>query len=355
MSRSLSTGLQLVLLAAAIAGVALAPQVLEIFTLMQITLFAAMSILALSLGFIWGFGGILCFGQTAFFGLGGYAYAVAAINLGDSTGAVFVGMLVPAAFAAALGYFMFYGRISDVYLGVITLTVTLILFNLINSTAGDEYRIGAAQLGGFNGMPSVPGLNAPGDPSAVLEPEEIWFVTAGALIAVYVILRLVLVSHFGRVAVAIRENETRASLLGYDPRLYKLLVFVIGGAIAGLAGVLYTNWGAFVSPTIFALSLSAEIIIWITIGGLGTLIGPVLGCVAIQAIVTEIGSQQEFNSNLVLGVILIAFVLLLPRGLVPTAQILWSRALALKARRGGAALFEGGPGGKDDHIAKAAE
>ena len=104
-----------------------------------------MAMLALSQGFIWGYGGIMSFGQSAFFGLGGYAYAVAAINMGDSTVPVAARRSwCPPLFAALLGYFMFYGRISDAYVGVITLTVTVILFNVINSTAGDAYHIGDA-------------------------------------------------------------------------------------------------------------------------------------------------------------------------------------------------------------------
>lgn len=333
MSAKAKLFLQFIALAAAIAATAMAPQVFEVFDLMQLTLFAAMGVLALSLGFIWGFGGILSFGQTAFFGLGGYAYAVAAINYGDSTGAILLAMIVPAIFATVLGYFVFYGRISDVYLGVITLTVTLILFNVVNSTAGDEYRIGTAPLGGFNGMPSVPTFNMPFDPQTVLDPVQGWYATGGALILVYMFLRLLLWSPFGRVAVAVRENEVRASLLGYDPRLVKLAVFVVGSAIAGLAGALYVNWGAFVSPTIFALSLSAEIIIWVTVGGLGTLIGPVVGCFLIQYLVAQIGSQQTFNANLILGVILIVFVLLLPKGLIPAVRDLLLQALRALPRR----------------------
>jgi len=320
--------LQAALVLVAVYVTAIAPNWLDLFTLMQVTLFAAMAVLSLSLAFIWGYGGILSFGQTAFFGLGAYVYAVAAINFGDSTNAILLAIVLPALFAAALGYFVFYGRISDVYLGVITLTVTLILFNVVNSTAGDEYAVGSARLGGFNGIPAVPTFNMPYDPAAILSPEQSWYVTAGVLIGVYVLLRVVLASPFGRVAVAVRENEVRASLLGYDPRLVKLLVFVFGGAIAGLAGALYVNWGAFVGPTIFSLSLSAEIIIWITIGGLGTLVGPIVGCFLIQYLNSQIGSQQAFNSYLVLGVILVAFVLLLPKGLVPTA-----RELALKIGR----------------------
>ena len=303
---------------------AMAPHVIDLFTLMQWTVFASMGVLALSLGFIWGFGGILCFGQAAFFGLGGYAYAVAAFNMDNSVVPVLCAIAVPALFAGMLGYFMFYGRISNIYVGVITLTVTLILFNVVNSTAGDAYRIGAAALGGFNGIPSVPSITMPVTGYS-FGPEENWYLTSGCLLLVFVGLKLLLASHFGRVVVAIRENETRAALLGYDPRRYKLLAFVIGGGIAGLAGCLYTLWGAFVSPTIFGLSTSAQGIIWVMIGGLGTLIGPVLGAVAIQYLVTAIGSQQAVDANLVLGVILLAFVLLMPAGVVPAAGRLAGR------------------------------
>lgn len=309
----------------AIIAIAMIPSLIELFALMQLTLFAAMAVLALSLAFIWGFGGILSFGQTAFFGLGGYAYAVTAINFQDSTPAILLAIVVPSLFAAILGYFIFFGRISDVYLGVITLTVTLILFNSINSTSGDAYKIGSALLGGFNGMPAVPTFNMPFYPGELLSPEQSWWATAGALLAVFLLLRLLLALPAGRVIVAVRENEVRASLLGYDPRLIKCLTFILGGAIAGLAGALYVNWGAFVGPTIFSLSLSAEIIIWITVGGLGTLLGPIVGCVLIEYIVAYIGSQQALNSNLVLGGVLIVFVLLLPKGLVPTARDLLLR------------------------------
>jgi branched-chain amino acid transport system permease protein len=129
---------------------------------------------------------------------------------------------------------------------------------------------------------------------------------------------LLLASRFGRIIVGIRENERRAELLGYDPRAYKLATFTIGAALAGLAGCLFANWGAFVSPTIFGLAQSAQIIIWVIVGGLGTLVGPIVGCALIQWLTTAIGTQQTFNSNLVLGAILLLFVLLVPRGIVPS-------------------------------------
>ena len=320
------------------------PMWLELASLLDITVYLILAILALSLALVWGYGGILCFGQSAFFGLGAYAYAIAMFNIGESTIPFILSIVLPAVFAALLGYFMFYGRISDVYLGVITLTVTLILFNAVNSTAGPEYHIGDARLGGFNGIPSIPPLNWPGFSGSPLDLNDLFYVSIALLLAVYFGLRWLLVSRFGRVMVAIRENEKRAGFLGYDARLYKLATFTLGGALAGLAGCLFANWGAFVSPTIFGLGQSAQIIIWVIVGGRGTLIGPVVGCIAIQwltawlgtaqltkaslahvvgpgvadALTSVLGFADLSNTNLVLGAILLAFVLLVPKGVVPT-------------------------------------
>ena len=296
----------------------LLPGLVDDFTLIQLTIYVVMAILGVSLGFIWGFGGILCFGQAAFFGLGAYTYAIAVINLGDSTVPFLLAIVVPALFAAILGYVIFYGRLSDVYMGVITLTVTLILFNLVNSTAGPEWKIGNAPLGGFNGIPGIPTLNVPGNVDDVLSQQALFSIAMVCLLVVYAGLRWLIASKIGRVIIAAKENEQRLLLLGYDARAYKLGCFTLGGAIAGLAGCLFANWGAFTSPTIFGLAMSAQIIIWVIVGGLGTLVGPVVGCIAIQWLTTSIGTQQTFNSNLVLGAILVVFVLLVPRGIVPS-------------------------------------
>jgi ABC-type branched-subunit amino acid transport system permease subunit len=327
------------LVAAGVIGVAflvLLPRFAELDTVLEFTVYMIMAILALSLALVWGYGGILCFGQSAFFGLGAYTYSIAMFNIGESTIPFLMAIALPAAFAALLGYFIFYGRISDVYLGVITLTVTLIMFNSINSTAGPEFHIGSARLGGFNGIPGIPPLNFPGNRSAPVELEGMFTLSTTLLLATYFGLRLLLASRFGRIVVGIRENERRAELLGYDPRAYKLATFTIGAAVAGLAGCLFANWGAFVSPTIFGLSQSAQIIIWVIVGGRGTLIGPIVGCIGIQWLSAVLGANQPSGSNawagllgnvpLVLGVILIAFVLLVPKGLVPTIDD-WVRRL----------------------------
>src|SRR6202008_4353760 len=182
-----------------IVGVAfliLPPRFAELDPVLELTVYMIMAILALSLGLIWGYGGILCFGQSAFFGLGAYTYAITMFNIGESTVPLLLAIILPAAFAALLGYFMFYGRISDVYLGVITLTVTLILFNSINSTAGPDFHIGSARLGGFNGIPGIPPLNVPGYANSPVDLEGMFYLSTAALLATYYGLRLLLASRF---------------------------------------------------------------------------------------------------------------------------------------------------------------
>ena len=304
-----------------------APQVFELFTIINLTTVLALAILALSLGLVWGYGGILCFGQTTFFGIGAYAYTIAAINMGETTGPIFIAIAAAAAFAAILGYFIFYGRVSDVYLAVITLTVTLIFYSLLRRTSGPEYKIGNALLGGFNGITSPP-LNIPGDPSAILFPEHVFYVAMGALILAYFFCVWLTRTHFGRVMVGIRENELRAELLGYDIRFYKLALFAIGGGIAGMAGILFANGIGRVTPDIFNLYNTALTIIWVIVGGRGTLIGPIFGATALFYLTSGLGTQTAINNNLVLGIVLIVFVLLVPRGIVPGVVAIWDRAHA---------------------------
>ena len=164
-----------------------------------------------------------------------------------STVPALLSILLPTAFAALLGYFMFYGRISDAYVGVITLTVTVILFNVMNSTAGDVYHIGNAPAGRLQRHAVRPAIeHGPAIPrrrsSRQSSTTSAWDCCCWSMRC----CALILASRFGRVVVAIRENETRAMLLGYDPRLYKLLAFAIGGGVAGLAGCVFVNWGGFI-------------------------------------------------------------------------------------------------------------
>lgn len=301
-------------IAVAIALLAVLPFLVDTYTLTILLIYA---MLGLSLGLIWGYGGILCFGQAAFFGLGAYTYAIAAINFGESTIPMLLGILVPAAFALMLGAMMFYGRLGDVYLGVITLVVTLILFKFMNSTAGPQYVIGNARLGGFNGIPGFQTLNVPGYPDAYLWGDSLFYVVAGVMLLVYLFVTWLLKSSFGRIAVGIRENETRISLMGYDIRARKTILFAIGASIAGLAGAFFANWAEIVTPGLFSLSQSAEIIIWCIVGGLGTRFGPMIGAAGLAYLKFLLGQQSMIDNTLIMGLILVLFVLFLPKGLVP--------------------------------------
>ena len=297
------------------------------------TVLVIYGMLALSLGLVWGFGGILCFGQAAFFGLGAYAYAIGAVNAGESTLPMLAAVLVPGAFAAVFGAMMFYGRLGDVYLGIITLVVTLILYRFMNATAGSEYVLGAARLGGFNGIPGFQTLNVPGRPDAYIWGDDYYYVCFVALVLVYGLVTWLLRSGFGRVAVGIRENETRMSLLGYDVRARKTALFTIGAAIAGLAGALFANWAEIVTPSLFSLGQSAEIIIWCIVGGLGTRMGPILGAAILGYLKFLLGQQSVVDNTLITGLILVLFVLFLPRGVVPAIAALWTATGGRRVRR----------------------
>lgn len=315
---------QLALIAIAGSGIILAlPHFIGYDTVLQITLNFAFSILALSLAFVWGYAGIFSFGQAAFFGIGGYAYAATAINMGDSTLAIAAGIVVPALFALLLGYFVFYARLTSIYVAVITLVVTLIFYKFMGQTAKPSYMIGNAMLGGYNGIPAIPPLNVPSRPDLYAGPEEMFLIAGFAALATYLALRLLLVSRIGRIFVGMRENELRMELLGFDTRFYKLVAFTIAAAIAGLGGVMFANWNAFIDPHVFSLGFSAQPIIWVMIGGLGTLGGPILGTFILSTLSLELGTQKILDINLILGAVFTVFVLLVPQGIIPSLRKLF--------------------------------
>ena len=184
----------------------------------------------------------------------------------------------------------------------------------------------------------------PWDPSTVLFPEDVLYVAVVALLLAYMLCVWLTHTHFGRIVVAVRENERRAELLGYDIRFNKLVLFAIGGGIARLAGMLFANGVGRVTPDVFSLYNAALAIIWVIVGGRGTLVGPILGAIVLFYLTTWLGTQSVINNNLVLGVVLIVFVLLVPRGIVPSVIQLWDRATSRRrsARREKRARRRGG-------------
>jgi branched-chain amino acid transport system permease protein len=308
---------------------------LPLFQTVQLTVFVIFAMLALSLDFIWGIAGILSFGQAALFGIGGYMYGIVGIDLGTTPLGLVAGMLGPMVVAALIGYVAFYGRVGSMYLAVVTLTVTLILYQGMGSTADPKYAIGDARLGGYNGMTNIPSLSLAGPGGPPLGPVEYFYVVGGLLYLALMFCVALTRSSFGRILQGIRENEPRMELLGYDVRWRKFLAFVISAALAGLAGALFASWGNFINPEVFSLPQAAVVVIWVLVGGRGTLWGAVLGTVVVQYLTSLIGEAGATYTTIVLGSMLVAIVLLFRRGLAPA--LMESIAQVVRRRSGVAA------------------
>jgi len=286
--------------------------------------------MALGLSLIWGYGGMLSFGQTIFFGLSGYVYAVFTLNFGAAWGltwlALLLALLASVAFAALLGYFLFFGRITGVFLGIVTLSVTLALERFMMQTGGAEWAIGKARLNGFNGMSGMPPLTIPwpgGD--IVLFPDiTLYYLTLALLVAVWLGLRILVNSRFGHVLVAARENPLRAEMLGYDIRKYQLGAFIIGSTLAGLSGVLYVSWGQYITPSTMGMTAAALPVIWVAVSGRSDLTTTLLGTLVVLTVfqaLTVYGAQYAF---VLMGLLLVLTVLLAPDGLFLTLGRLWA-------------------------------
>jgi ABC-type branched-subunit amino acid transport system permease subunit len=300
------------------------PSYLRISQINGISKLFPLGLLAVSMGFMWGFAGMLSFGQTAFFGLGGYVYAVLALYSGHTGWPLAVAIVLPMLFALLLGYFMIYGRISDIYFSVVTLVVTLILEKAIRSTSGDQYTLLGVRLNGQNGIPTVPSLQLPIEFKTELH--AIFYLAAGLLVLVYIGLRLLLTTKFGRALGGIRENPRRMELLGYDVRRYRLGVFVLCSGIAALAGVLRAVWGNYVGPQMFDLNQAGQVVIWVIVGGRSTLLGPIVGAAGVQYLAAWLGTQAVGQISLILGLLLMLTVLLFSQGLVPSVALAFAYA-----------------------------
>jgi ABC-type branched-subunit amino acid transport system permease subunit len=296
----------------------LIPGFTEIDVHLDLSIIFIFALLALSMGFLWGFVGMLSFGQTVFFGLGGYTYAIWSLNFNETTFGMVLAILIPVGAAAALGYFMIYGRISSIYFTVTTLVVTIVLEKAVRATSDERFVIGDVMLRGQNGISTVPDLQIPWDHEQTLFLTGVYYLAFVLLVLSYVGLRLLLTTHFGRVLVSIRENEHRAELLGYDSRRYRLLAFVISGGLAGLAGGMYAVWGNFVAPEMMNLNSAASLVMYVIVGGKATLVGPLIGTAIVQQATNWLGTAGLGQVNLILGPVMILFVMVFPRGVLPS-------------------------------------
>jgi len=302
----------------AVVALAAYPLLTSSYQVGRVTLFFVYTFLGLSLSVVWGYAGVLSFGQVVFFGVAGYVFGVVSVNFSTPlgiTGAFAVGILGGALMAAVLGYFMFYGGVRNVYVTIITLVSTLVLHTFMAQTAGDEWTVGEAALGGFNGMPTIPNL-AFGVEGAALTFDNVtfYYFVLALLVAMYLGLRALVNSDYGRVMVAVREDEDRTRMFGYNVQRMKLTVFTLGGALAGLSGVLYAAWGNYMSPGVFELTFASLPVIWVSVGGRKSLLGALVATVGIEYFRNSLGGELAF---VIVGALLLMFILGLPGGIVP--------------------------------------
>lgn len=285
----------------------------EAFTIDRFGRYLMYAAFALSVDLIWGFGGVLTFGHAAFFGTGGYLAAMFMERSGwflplPLWPAIGLAVLCVAAFALLLAALAFRGPfpMRGVELAVITLAVAYLL---------EQYaRAGGELTGGQNGILIGPRLTFFG--INVHRGRNFYLLAAGILIVCYVLARWFVSSRPGTVVRAIRDNESRADLLGYHVPNLKIAVFVLSAAIAGFAGaILYVHEGI-VSPAAVGVGASTQVLLWVALGGRGTLVGPIIGTVALQHLTATLSGTMLDTWILVIGALLIFVVLVFPSGVL---------------------------------------
>jgi urea transport system permease protein len=312
----------------------LAPLVLPEFRLNQLGKFLTFAIIAVGLDLIWGYGGMLSLGQGLFFGLGAYGFAMY-LKLQASGGklpdfmfwsglkelpwfwapfaspwfALAAALIVPALIAGVLGYFIFRSRVQGVYFSIITQVLTLLT---------SIWFVGQqAYTGGTNGITNVGSAQLFG--YSVLSPtvqRGFYFATVLCLVLVFLVAKGVISSRFGRLLVALRDNENRVRFLGYDPVLIKVLVFALSAVFAALAGILFVPQVGIISPSSMGVVPSIEMVIWVAVGGRGTLLGAVLGALMVSYGRSYFSEIYPDIWQYFLGLLFIGSVVLFPKGIV---------------------------------------
>lgn len=306
--------------AALAAGLLAFPFYASAYKTLNMAYFLSLVFLSLSLALIWGYAGIFSFGQAAFFGIGGYLFGILAINFGrpDLTPAALVlAVLGAAAAAGVLGYFMFYGGVNDVFVGLTTMAVTLVLETFMAQTAGPQWKLGKALLGGFNGMKNIPPLAVgAGQHVLVLQDTRFFYFVLVLLVALYLGLRRLLGSRWGHALVAIREHRERTETFGYNVRLIQCQVFALGGALAGLSGALYTIWGGYITPSSMGLTAASMPVILVAAGGRKNLTAAIVSTLVLSWVSQQLSASGSQYALVALGTLLLAVVLLAPEGFV---------------------------------------
>lgn len=330
----------------------------DAFLLNKYARYLIFGMLAIALSLSWGYAGILNLGQATTFGLGSYCMAMflklktVPIHTGSDglpdfmvwnnvtelpwiwvpfhsmPVALLAGILVPALFAALLGWFMFGGRIAGVYAAIITLAAMVV----VNLIIIDQQ----SYTGGFNGITDLARFEIFGLTFDAYSASTYYLVAICLTVTLFLALA-VSRSKTGLILQAVRDQEERVRFFGYDVALYKTFVFALSAAIAGLAGMLYTIIMEFASPTFLGVPLSLSIVIWVAVGGRQSLLGAMLGAVLVTGVQGALSETEAFLETwtLVMGGLFVLIVLFMPKGLAGAFEAL-VRRFPKAERKGGA-------------------
>jgi branched-chain amino acid transport system permease protein len=296
-----------------VALLAVAPLVLPEFWRRFLTEILIWGLLAMSSDILIGYTGLVSFGHSAFFGLGMYGAAAALITMRPPSLwlALPYGLVAAAAVAAFVAYFS--TRLRDIYFAITTLIFSQIFYVVIFTWT--------ELTGGENGLTfSRPALAIPGLFSVPFTTTTLHWFVLGVVVISYLILRRITQSPFGMVLQSIRENEARTRAIGYPIERYKIVAVMLSGLFAGLAGVLYAIQNRFAAPDFVFFVVSGEVVIYNVIGGIGTLVGPIVGA-AFFLLLREALSRFFTEFYLIpVGVIFILIVIFMPQGLLGFAR-----------------------------------
>jgi urea transport system permease protein len=295
------------------------------------------AIVALAMGLVWGYAGILSLGHGAFFALGGYAMGMYLMRSIGTDGhyqselpdfmvfldwsslpwqwafseyfiwCLFLAMFVPGLLAFVFGYFAFRSRIQGVYFSIITqaLTYALMLLFFRNETG----------FGGNNGFTDFKRIL--GFPIAAVETRAVLCALTGiVLVCVYLMCRMIVKSKYGRILTAIRDAEDRLMFCGYNPLWFKLSVWTFSAVLCGIAGALYVPQVGIINPSEMSPANSIEIAIWVAVGGRGSLIGPIIGAFIVNLAKSWFTVVYPEFWLYFLGLLFVLTTLYLPRGVV---------------------------------------
>jgi urea transport system permease protein len=311
------------------ALLALLPAVVSGYVIYIVPQYLLYGALAMSLALLWGFGGILSFGQAAFFALGAYAMGLAQkwdMPVDPVYAALLASVIVGATLAGVVGYFLFSAGVRDVYFVLVTLALSIMT---------EQVTISQSDItGGYNGM-FIPRVSlAFGGASLDLSGDvPMYYAVLPVVAGLYLLLRLVVASHFGKVLAGIRENEERVLSLGFRTSLYKTAAFALSGAVAGLAGALYGTHASFVSPSLAGVLFSTQVVVWVAIGGRESLLGALLGAVGVAALSNYLTAITPEYWQLALGIVFVVVIFAF-RGGVAGALIRLTGSRPREAERG---------------------